>query len=128
MPNAPSNVYFKALDFFNFDIPDEKFSIAYDYTFFVALPPDMRASWGKRYAEIVTPGGKSLIFLMEPECRNLEAEMFNALSGILITLIWPIAGDRPGGPPYSVSPSTYEPFLSKDFESVSDRRLRRPQV
>ena len=60
MPNPPSNVFFKALDFFNFELPQdgEKFTIGYDYTFFCALPPKMREDWGKRYAEIIKPGGK----------------------------------------------------------------------
>ncbi|CAD6582590.1 MAG: hypothetical protein CYPHOPRED_002074 [Cyphobasidiales sp. Tagirdzhanova-0007] len=96
MPNPPSNVFFKALDFFNFELPQdgEKFTIGYDYTFFCALPPKMREDWGKRYAEIIKPGG------------------------IIITLIWPIAGDRPGGPPYSLSPELYEPVLSESFDRV----------
>ena len=40
----------------------------------------------------------------------------NVHEGIIITLIWPIAGDRPGGPPYSLSPELYEPVLSESFE------------
>lgn len=61
MPDPPENVYFKALDFFNFDLPEDgqKFALAYDYTFLCALPPNMRQAWGKRYAEIIRPRGQS---------------------------------------------------------------------
>lgn len=60
-PNPPSNVYFKALDFFNFPLPDDgkKFVLAYDFTFLCALPPSLRQAWGKRYAEIIEKDGQS---------------------------------------------------------------------
>jgi hypothetical protein len=60
LPNPPENVYFKALDFFNFDLPEDgkKFNLAYDYTFLCALPPSMREAWGKRYAKIIAPEGQ----------------------------------------------------------------------
>lgn len=58
MPDPPKNVSFKTLDFFNFEIPSDKFNLAYDYTFLCALPPKMREAWGNRYAEIIAPGGE----------------------------------------------------------------------
>jgi len=91
--NAPTNVEFKLLDFFAFDIPEGGFDLAYDYTFFVALPPDLRPKLAARYSELVNPGS------------------------LLITLIWPI-GDRPGGPPYSVSLELYKSLFSPTFELV----------
>lgn len=96
MPNPPNNVEFKALDFFNFDLPSDgkKFILAYDYTFFCAIPPAMREAWGKRYAELVSTGG------------------------VLLCLIFPIDGDRAGGPPYSVSADAYRAVLEPAFKCV----------
>lgn len=36
--------------------------------------------------------------------------------GVLIALVYPIHGDRQGGPPFSVSPEIYEQLLSPNFE------------
>ncbi|KAG9041845.1 hypothetical protein FS837_011678 [Tulasnella sp. UAMH 9824] len=69
---------FQTLDFFKFEVPASKYDLVYDYTFFCALPPDLRAPWGARMRELVRPGGT------------------------LITLVYPIDGSRTGGPPYSV--------------------------
>lgn len=68
MPDPPPNVQFKALDFFNFELPEadsrgsRKFALAYDYTFLCALPPSVREAWGQRYADIIEPGGKFFHF------------------------------------------------------------------
>ena len=51
-------MFFKALDFFSFDIPQGGFQVAYDYTFLCAIPPELREPWGRRYAELITPGGE----------------------------------------------------------------------
>ncbi|GAA6037962.1 hypothetical protein JCM8097_009511 [Rhodosporidiobolus ruineniae] len=91
-PNAPSNVTFLAADFFSFDLPP--FSLAYDYTFFCAIPPTWRAKWGKRYGEVIRPGG------------------------LLIALAFPLDGDRAGGPPYSVSEDAYDAVLLDNFEKI----------
>ncbi|GAA5884487.1 hypothetical protein JCM6882_005271 [Rhodosporidiobolus microsporus] len=94
-PGAPQNVEFLAADFFGFDLASpSSFSIAYDYTFFCALPPTWREKWGKRCAEVVRPGG------------------------ILIALAFPLDGDREGGPPYSVSEEAYDQILLPNFEKV----------
>ncbi|KAK9895689.1 S-adenosyl-L-methionine-dependent methyltransferase, partial [Cystobasidium minutum MCA 4210] len=95
-PNPPSNVHFKALDFFNFPLPEDgkKFVLAYDYTFLCALPPSLREAWGKRYAEIIEK------------------------DGLLLALMFPIDGDREGGPPYSVSPELYTSLLGDSFDRV----------
>lgn len=56
--NAPQNITFEPADFFSFPLPDnEPFSLAFDYTFFCALPPNWRSKWGRRYGEVVRPGG-----------------------------------------------------------------------
>lgn len=36
------------------------FHFIFDYTFFCALPPALRAAWGKRTAELLAPGGRLL--------------------------------------------------------------------
>ncbi|GAA6052418.1 hypothetical protein JCM3770_000232 [Rhodotorula araucariae] len=96
--NTPKNITFEAADFFAFPLPDGKpFALAYDYTFFCALPPSWRTKWGARYAEVVRPGG------------------------ILICLAFPLDGNREGGPPYSVSEAAYDVALGDNFEKIYSR-------
>lgn len=100
-PEPPKNVTFKADDFLTFPIPEGGFTLAYDYTFFCAIPLTMRADWGKRMTEIVEPGG------------------------YLVALVWPIDGDRPGGPPYSVDVAAYDEVLGTKegkWTKVVDRK------
>lgn len=75
------------------DIP-RSFSLAYDYTFLCALHPSMRKKWAETYARVIQPGG------------------------ILLALVYPIEGDRPGGPPFSLSPDIYEELLRDSFDLV----------
>jgi len=91
-PQALARLSFKVQDFFKFDIPDQGFELVYDYTFFVALPPSLREAWGARMRELVKPGG------------------------ILITLVYPIDGPRPGGPPYSVDVDMVKEALGSESE------------
>ena len=35
----------------------QPFSFAFDYTFFCAIPPTVRAKWGERNGDVVRPGG-----------------------------------------------------------------------
>ncbi|GAA5835939.1 hypothetical protein JCM9279_002146 [Rhodotorula babjevae] len=96
--NAPKNITFEAADFFSFPLPsDEPFSFAFDYTFFCAIPPSLRAKWGQRYGEVVRPGG------------------------LLVALAFPLDGDREGGPPYSVSEEAYDAALGDSFEKIYSR-------
>lgn len=47
-------------NFFEYAPPPGGFagiSLAFDYTFLCALEPSMRPKWGKRYGEVVRPGG-----------------------------------------------------------------------
>ncbi|BGP54449.1 hypothetical protein JCM8202_001527 [Rhodotorula sphaerocarpa] len=96
-PNAPSNITFEVGDFFNFAAPANGFALAFDYTFFCALKPQMRPNWGKRYGEVIRKGG------------------------VLICLAFPIDGDREGGPPFSVSEEAYDAALP-DFEKIYSRQ------
>ncbi|KPV76316.1 uncharacterized protein RHOBADRAFT_52341 [Rhodotorula graminis WP1] len=96
--NAPQNITFEAADFFSFPLPSgQPFSFAFDYTFFCAIPPSLRAKWGERYAEVVRPGG------------------------LLVALAFPLDGDREGGPPYSVSEEAYDAALGHSFEKIYSR-------
>lgn len=91
--NAPANITFEQHDFFlSPTLLPSSFSLAYDYTFLCAIPPTMYASWALRYAELIKP------------------------DGLLVTLIFPIDGDRPNGPPYSVNLGIYDALLSASFE------------
>ncbi|GAA5976328.1 hypothetical protein JCM10908_005459 [Rhodotorula pacifica] len=92
-PNAPKNIKFETGNFFDFAPPSGRFSFAFDYTFFCAIPLSMRPDWGKRYGEVIRP------------------------NGILVCLAFPIDGDRKGGPPFSVSEEAYDAALP-DFEKI----------
>ncbi|EJD42720.1 S-adenosyl-L-methionine-dependent methyltransferase [Auricularia subglabra TFB-10046 SS5] len=91
-----ANVSYKAGDFFKY-VPgdhEEHFVLAYDFTFFVAIPPELRQAWGTQMNRILTPGA------------------------LLITLVWPIHPTRTGGPPHSVKPEDYAQVLGAAFEKV----------
>ncbi|KAJ2370678.1 hypothetical protein H4S02_003517 [Coemansia sp. RSA 2611] len=90
-------VDFQTLDFFKFEVPESKFQLAYDYTFFCALHPSMRASWGARYADVISPGGQ-LIALMYPLAKSDE--------------------DRNRGPPFLLSEADYHKVLDDNFELI----------
>ncbi|SPO19644.1 uncharacterized protein UTRI_00023_B [Ustilago trichophora] len=62
-------------------------SLAYDYTFLCAIPPSLRSSWGETYTRLL------------------------AKDAVLISLVFPIHGDRPGGPPFSISPDLVRELL-----------------
>ncbi|CDZ96647.1 TPMT family [Phaffia rhodozyma] len=81
---------FHAVDFFEFPIPDGGFEIAWDLTFFCALHPSQREAWAKRYTTLLSSNPRAL----------------------LVTLCFPIDGNRLGGPPWSVSVEAYEAVLS----------------
>ncbi|KAH8924541.1 S-adenosyl-L-methionine-dependent methyltransferase [Atractiella rhizophila] len=91
---AQERVKYVCDDFFKFPSPAGGFGLAYDFTFFVALPPTMRPDWGKRYAALITQGG------------------------YLITLMWPM-DERKEGPPYFCQPEHYEDVLKESFEMLS---------
>ncbi|KAJ2764065.1 hypothetical protein IWQ56_004625, partial [Coemansia nantahalensis] len=90
-------VEFATLDFFDFAVPEGGYQVAYDYTFFCALHPSMRAAWGARYAEIMAPGAH------------------------LIALMFPLAkddADRERGPPFLVCEDDYRRALGDCFELI----------
>jgi hypothetical protein len=74
------------------NFPVKNFDFIFDYTFFCALPPELRSEWGKRMST-----------LLEPR------------SGKLLTLIFPI-------PPGNILPPTLEgppfPVTIDDYKSV----------
>ncbi|KAJ4723902.1 Thiocyanate methyltransferase 1 [Melia azedarach] len=84
LPNAKYIGFLKA-DFFTWR-PAELFDLIFDYTFFCAIEPDMRAAWAQKIKDLLKPDGE------------------------LITLIFPIS-DHIGGPPYKVAVSDYEKVL-----------------
>ncbi|KAI8580504.1 hypothetical protein K450DRAFT_237366 [Umbelopsis ramanniana AG] len=86
-------VTFLCDDFFTFDVPAEKFSLIFDYTFFCALPPSLRTQWGQRMADLIPSGGT------------------------LICLLYPIDGHE-GGPPFAVTVEAYKAALEPSFENI----------
>ncbi|KAG8960723.1 hypothetical protein FRC03_006226 [Tulasnella sp. 419] len=88
------NLSYHVQDFFKFDVPDDGFSLVYDYTFFCAIPPELRETWGKRMTEIIRPGG------------------------YLVALVFPIDGPRNTGPPFSISVELEQGSLNKAGEDA----------
>ena len=74
----------------------EGFDLVYDYTFFCALEPGQRDAWAARMGRLVKPGGN------------------------LVTLMFPLDGDRAGGPPFSVSKADYLDRLSRRLANGSE--------
>ncbi|KAK0741254.1 S-adenosyl-L-methionine-dependent methyltransferase [Schizothecium vesticola] len=74
----------------------KEFDLVFDYTFFVALPPDARPRWAARMAQLVRPSG-----------------------GRLVCLEWPL-GKKPsaGGPPWAPSREAYLAHLAHPGEEV----------
>ncbi|XP_009781476.2 putative thiol methyltransferase 2 isoform X2 [Nicotiana tabacum] len=85
--SSKSAEYFAFLeaDFFTWR-PTHLFDLIFDYTFFCAIEPEVRAQWASRIRDLLKPDGE------------------------LITLIFPIS-DHEGGPPYKVSVFDYEEVL-----------------
>ncbi|KAH9782540.1 putative thiol methyltransferase 2 [Citrus sinensis] len=93
LPNAKFVSFLKA-DFFTW-CPTELFDLIFDYTFFCAIEPEMRAAWAQKIKDFLKPDGE------------------------LITLMFPIS-DHVGGPPYKVSVSDYEEVLHPmGFQAIS---------
>ncbi|KAF9269350.1 thiol methyltransferase 1 [Marasmius fiardii PR-910] len=94
-----SKVKFQAANFFDLDPAkeNEKFDLVYDYTFFVAIPPSLRATWGSQMSKLVKQ------------------------NGYLITLIYPMLPYTEAGPPFYVRPEHYPPVLGEGWEKVVDK-------
>ncbi|CAE6521174.1 unnamed protein product [Rhizoctonia solani] len=97
-PNAENiKVRYQALDFFKSPLlAEEPFDLVYDYTFFCAIPLELREHWGRRIAEIVKPGG------------------------YLITLMYPIDPGRArnDGPPFPVDFEVYSLVLKESWDNL----------
>ncbi|WVZ61236.1 hypothetical protein U9M48_011143 [Paspalum notatum var. saurae] len=83
--DGSSSFAFVAADFFTWE-PPELFDLIFDYTFFCALHPSMRAAWGRRMAQLLKPDGE------------------------LITLMY-LAQGQEAGPPFNTAVSDYEEVL-----------------
>ncbi|KAG8677969.1 hypothetical protein FRC09_020237 [Ceratobasidium sp. 395] len=99
-PDAANlKVDFQVSDFFQGSaLEGQVFEIVYDYTFFCAIPPSMRESWGRRMAAIVKPGGH------------------------LVTLMYPIdpARARDDGPPFPIDVEAYTLALGNSWDKLLD--------
>lgn len=79
----------QVLDFFNWR-PADPFDLAWDYTFFCAIPPALRPDWANQLAACLRPGAE------------------------LWTLMFPLVAEPPEdprGPPYPVHLSLYAAVL-----------------
>jgi len=81
-------------DFFTFD-PKEEVRLFWDYTFFCAIPPELRDDWGSRVDALL------------------------AADGELITLVFPMVDlGAPDGPPHTVDLDLYQEALGDRFKPV----------
>jgi SAM-dependent methyltransferase len=106
------------------------FTLAFDYTFFCALPPPRREEWARAYSRLLAPGKGLLITLVFPcvpppalgvdELPREEREAFQASFGTR-ELVEDAA--KAEGPPWPVSLEEYKRVLLSDkgalFELVS---------
>ncbi|KAG6888705.1 hypothetical protein C0995_006498 [Termitomyces sp. Mi166 len=93
---ATGKVSFALGDFFHY-IPEEKFDLIYDYTFFVAIPPTRRIEWAQKMSSLIKSGG------------------------YLITLVFPIDPPTDLGPPFFVRVEHYEEVLGGAFNKVMEK-------
>jgi methyl halide transferase len=93
------NVDYRTQDFFTFPV-HERFDAAWDYTFYCALSPDLRAEWAKRYSEILKP------------------------QAYLVTLLFPVKEpvnekcEAREGPPFPVSLNETRTLLESNFDEI----------
>ncbi|KAF9165248.1 hypothetical protein DFQ26_000406 [Actinomortierella ambigua] len=89
-----SHADFMVADFFTHEAPEGGYSLIYDYTFFCAIDPSLRAAWAKKMAEVIPSGG------------------------VLITLIFPLRAPDEKGPPFYVTVDAYRSLLQDHFENL----------
>ncbi|KAH7344897.1 S-adenosyl-L-methionine-dependent methyltransferase [Rhizoctonia solani] len=90
-------VEYQVLDYFKSSLlTEEPFDLVYDYTFFCAIPPELRVHWGRRMTEIIKPGG------------------------YLIALMYPIDPGRArnDGPPFPVDFEAYSAALNESWDNL----------
>ncbi len=99
---SPERARVETVDFFAY-APEAPFDLAFDYTFFCALPPDRREAWARKMHALLVPGG------------------------LLVTLVFPVREavwpprevDPEVGPPFPVHPDLYRRYLRPFFEEVT---------
>ncbi|GMH41874.1 hypothetical protein BSKO_09784 [Bryopsis sp. KO-2023] len=72
-------------DFFKYG--GGQFDVGFDYNFFCAIHPSMRADWAKQWSKLIVPGGE------------------------LVTLLYPVDPTREGGPPFYTDPNVAKDLL-----------------
>ena len=104
------------------------FTLAFDYTFFCALPPSRREEWARAYSRLLAEGSGILVTLIFPsvpppglgveELPLEEREAFRASFGSAELVA---AAASAEGPPWPVSPEEYKHVLLSEglFELVS---------
>lgn len=80
-------------DFFTF-APPREFALIYERAFLCALPRKLWSDWGRRIAQLLSPGG--------------------LLAGFFFVC------DQLKGPPFGILPEQLEALLAPDFECVED--------
>ena len=93
----PERARIEIADFFDFAArTEERFELAWDYTFFCAIEPARRSDWVEAMRRLITPGGE------------------------LVMLLFPATDGPPGeGPPYPIPPEVVRPIVAERFELAS---------
>jgi SAM-dependent methyltransferase len=105
------------------------FTLAFDYTFFCALPPSQREEWARAYARLLAQGSGLLVTLIFPAVpppglgvERLPEEERAAFRASFGSAGLVAAAASAGGPPWPVSPEEYKRVLLSEealFELVS---------
>lgn len=89
-------------DAFTFESEDA-FDLIWDHTFFCAIPPERRAEWGRRAAELIAPGGS------------------------YAALVFPVGKPASeGGPPFGMDESSVLEVLGPVFRTSESGAVARP--
>jgi SAM-dependent methyltransferase len=99
-PELPGDVVYEVTDFFSF-APEERFDFVWDYTFFCALDPGQRGTWGETMRRLIKPGG------------------------LLATLLFPFEdpiSDREG-PPWPINTALVRNHIEDAFEELEAREV-----
>jgi len=103
---APESSYrIEAADFFQWApaLADaDRFAFVYDYTFFCAIQPSLRRTWGEAMAKAVQPGG--LLLCLQFPFRAPRPDR--------------VDGDYATGPPFLVKTEFYDDVLRDAFDLV----------
>lgn len=105
--------------------PPPLYTLAYDYTFFCALPPSRREEWARAYSRLLAPRSGVLVTLIFPSVpphgrgvEELPADERDAFRAAFGSAELVAAAASAEGPPWPVSPEEYKRVLLSEEEGL----------